>query len=89
MDKTGDSEEGKEGVGGVRFVEEASGEGAGVGVLDLSNSGGMDSKGLGGPDGDMVNRGERVRGRDTRQGIKAACEHNPLLLVSQRLSTAP
>lgn len=49
--------EGKEGVGGVSCVEEASGEGAGVGVLDLSNSGGTDSKGLGGPDGDMVNRG--------------------------------
>jgi hypothetical protein len=56
-----DSEEGKETVGGVSWEEEASGEGEGVGVLDL-NSGGIDSKGLGGPDGDMVNRGERVQG---------------------------
>lgn len=46
--------EGKVGVGGVSTVEEASGEGEGVGVLDLSNSGGIDSKGLGGPAGDMV-----------------------------------
>jgi hypothetical protein len=59
VDKTGESEEGGEGVGGVSWEEEASGEGEGVGVFDLSNSGGIDSKGLGGPDGDMVNRGER------------------------------
>lgn len=39
------------GVGGVSAEVEASGEGVGVGE---SSSGGIDSKGLGGPDEDMV-----------------------------------
>lgn len=47
-DKSGESTEGKVGVRGERAEVEASGEGVGVGVLN--NSGGIDSKGLGGPD---------------------------------------
>ena len=54
--------EGKLGVGGVSAEEDASGEGEGVVAFDLNNSGGIDSKGLGGPDGDMVRTRTRTRG---------------------------
>ena len=57
---------------GERAEEEASGEGVGVGALD--DSGGIDSKGLGGPDGDMVRT--RMSGRDTRRVIQQRVNHS-------------
>jgi hypothetical protein len=61
----------------VSAVEEASGEGEGVGVLDLSNSGGIDSKGLGGPRRDMVRNEDEEGQLAAVSYYKTACEVNP------------